>query len=88
VDDAYRPIPCAQYSGLEVAVMRREALEAVCADPGGASRTLTGRATDLRTHDGAEYLLMAPDGGDAVWLRLDRLLRVTRLRDGVHLIGP
>jgi transcriptional antiterminator Rof (Rho-off) len=87
VDDAYRPIPCALYSGLEVAVMCGEALDVSYDEAEGTSRQLGGRAVDLRAREGVEYLLLARGDADPVWLRLDRLLSVVRVRDGACLIG-
>lgn len=87
VDDAYRPIPCALYSELELAVMHAEVLDVLWREPDGVSRQIAGPAVDLRTRDGGELLLIATGAADAAWLRLDRLVRVTRVRDGARLIG-
>lgn len=85
--EPYRPIACAPHSELEVAVLRREPIEALCAEPDATPRAVSGRAVDLRARDGAEFLTVETEGGGLVSLRLDHLRRVTRIRDGVRLVG-
>lgn len=69
----YRPIACDRYSELEVLALRRQVVRAlVCdADPGG--RSVEGRVVDLRTRDGAEYLILQVAGDGELAVRLDRV---------------
>ena len=53
MDDAYRPIPCALHSELELAVMHaEEVLDVLWREPDGVSHQIAGPALDLRTRDG------------------------------------
>lgn len=81
MNDPYRPIPCDLHSELELAVMRRLRLQAVC-DEG----CITGIATDLITRAGAEYLELTDAEGIRYVLRLDRIERLEVLVDGRRLL--
>lgn len=75
----YRPIDCDRHSEYELLAMRREAVEIIAA---GESGPVRGRVVDVVTRDGAEYLVVQEGEGGSRWLRLDRLLKVRRQRDG------
>lgn len=79
----YRPIACALHDELQLRALRRARVTVryrSTPGPGHAAsapdvRELEGRVVDVRTRDGAEYLVLAQ--GDEI--RLDRLVDV----DGV-----
>ena len=72
-NDPYRPISCELHSEYELACMHRERLELEVVSPEGLPETLAGRALDVRTRSGAEYLLLGLDRGGTRELRLDRI---------------
>jgi Rho-binding antiterminator len=72
----YRPIACDRYSELELLAMRRARVVALLRGGDGALERHAGRALDLVTRDGAEYLVLARSGADSALLRLDRLLEL------------
>jgi len=82
--DPYRPIACGLHDELQLRAMRRIAVtlryrgDAGGDAPEGESsvRQRAGRVVDVRTRDGAEYLVL-DDGAE---IRLDRLVEV----DGIH----
>lgn len=65
----YAPIPCAQHERLEFAALTGQWLE-VKVD--GQRQRL--RPLDVYTREGAEWLRAETDGGEALTLRLDRLV--------------
>ncbi|MFP5410713.1 MAG: transcriptional antiterminator, Rof [Gammaproteobacteria bacterium] len=65
----YEPIPCAQHERLEFAALTQQWLD-VKVD-GVAQRLLP---LDVATRDGAEWLTAQTEDGEALTLRLDRLV--------------
>jgi transcriptional antiterminator Rof (Rho-off) len=68
----YRPIACEAYSVLEVLALRREPVTVHAVGDDGALVEHRGRVADLRTREGAEYLVLHDDR-EGVVLRLDRI---------------
>lgn len=77
----YRPIDCDQHSVLELLAMRRLAVTMHARQPDGGDLVLQGRVHDVRTRDGAEYLVLRDAAGDEHAVRLDRL-RALHDQDG------
>lgn len=80
----YRPIACDRYSELELLAMRRARVVALLRGDDGALERHAGRALDLVTREGAEYLVLDRSGADSVLLRLDRLLELAD-PDGISI---
>ncbi|WP_297528333.1 Rho-binding antiterminator [Thiohalobacter sp.] len=75
--DPYRPVDCARYSELEVAILHRTPLHLQWTDPDGTTHIGRLLPRDLRTRDHAEFLLAVDENGEAVEIRLDRIVRFT-----------
>ncbi len=65
----YQPISCAQHERLEFAVLRRWSLQLQLKD----SRTVYGRALDVYTQAGAEWLKFRDTAGVEEQIRLDQI---------------
>ncbi len=72
----YRPVDCALYARLELAVLRRERLMLCWRDASGVTRLEPARPTDLETRDGEEFLHFRTAAGMAGRARLDRIVQV------------
>ncbi len=72
-DDSYTPIPCALYDNYEIAIMHGEQLQLVWID--GAQRHNISVVTpiDLKTRQGAEFLIATTEDGKTLQLRLDHI---------------
>jgi len=77
----YRPIDCARYSELEVAILHRTPLQLQWTDPDGTTHIGRLRPRDLQTRDHAEFLLAEDERGDPVEIRLDRIQRLEAITD-------
>lgn len=71
----YQPIPCMQHERIEFAVLRRIPLQLKLQD----GRELTGRALDVFTRDGAEWLKFRDDSDVEEMLRLDMIAAFSEL---------
>ncbi len=76
----YRPVDCATYAGLELAILRRLRLLLGWRDPGGLVHLEGVRPIDLRTARGEEFLVFRTRGGAVEKVRLDRICRARPLR--------
>lgn len=78
---AYTPVACALHERLEFAVLRRLRLDLEWSDGAGrhCARVLP---LDVTTRDGAEWLIFQPQGGEAMTIRLDRILSLSELAPG------
>ena len=80
MSEPYRPIACGLHDELQLRALRRSTVTLRYRDGGSGGapgaeapiREGTGRVVDVRTRDGAEYLLL--DVGTEI--RLDRLVEV------------
>ena len=72
----YHPIACERYSEYEVHILRGTWLRVDAVLPERSLHDLRCRATDLQTRDGAEYICLRPESGEALWIRLDLLQKV------------
>ena len=70
----YQPISCMQHERLELAVLRRSPLMLQLKD----GRALSGRALDVYTREGAEWLRFLDRETGEITIRLDALERVTQ----------
>jgi len=68
----YQPISCMQHERLELAVLRRSPLKLQLKD----GRALSGRALDVYTEAGAEWLKFRTPGGEEI-VRLDHIETVS-----------
>jgi len=73
----YVPIDCDQHSVLELLAMRRSPVVAQIREDDGALCSIGGAAIDMRTRDGAEYLVLLDPEGSERPIRLDRLLSLS-----------
>lgn len=73
----YRPIGCGLHSEYELLAMRRQFVLITHVDRQGRQEQLEGRAMDVATRDGAEYLLLENPPGEPHWIRLDRIIKIT-----------
>jgi Rho-binding antiterminator len=77
-DDGYRPIPCDRYSELELYILQRRRLRLTwCLD--NVIHTQVVRPLDLRTSQGAEYLVCRTGAGETLSVRLDRVRKADPL---------
>jgi Rho-binding antiterminator len=70
----YRPIPCALYDRYERAIMHRDRLRVRWRDDAGITHLETLFPADLETCNGEEFLVAIGLGGEALRLRLDRIV--------------
>ena len=79
----YQAIACASYDVLEIAIMRRQRLQARWRDT-GHSRCCAGiiAPLDLKVREGAEWLIARDSEGNKLELRLDALESAIILGDG------
>lgn len=75
----YTPIDCGLYSQYELAIMHRDRLQLGWRDPAGNVHIGCVTPTDLRTRNGAEFMVVAGQDGETHEIRLDRILHFTRL---------
>ena len=80
----YRPVDCATYAGLELAILRRRRLLLGWRDPGGLVHIERVRPMDLRTARGEEFLVFRTGDGAVEKVRLDRICRARPVRAGLH----
>lgn len=69
----YTPIPCAVYSGYELAIMHRQWLRVVWQDPDDGHHVGPLLPLDLQTRAGEEFLIARSEDGRGLRLRLDRI---------------
>jgi transcriptional antiterminator Rof (Rho-off) len=81
----YRPVDCATYAGLELAILRRLRLLLGWRDPGGLVHLERVRPIDLRTARGEEFLVFRTRAGAVEKVRLDRICRARPLRAGAPM---
>jgi len=70
----YVPIDCDQHSVLELLAMRRARVIVQSRRPEGRVSIVEAMVCDVRTRDGAEYLILRDPGDKEFSIRLDRLL--------------
>lgn len=77
MSEPYRPIACALHDELQLRAMRRSLVSLrVRDDSGGGQREVRDRVVDVRTREGAEFLVL--ESGEEI--RLDRLMEVDGIR--------
>lgn len=72
----YRPIACADHERLEFAALRGVPLRLTLAD----GRRLNGRALDVCTREGAEWLHFRDEAGAEHVLRLDAIVSFSEVQ--------
>lgn len=72
-DDSYKPIPCALYDTYEIAIMHGEQLQLVWVDDNHQHHISVLKPVDLKTRQGAEFLIARTDDGNKLQLRLDHI---------------
>ena len=77
----YRPVDCALYARLELAVLRRQAVMLCWRDGAGVTHLERVLPADLETRDGEEFLHFRTAAGVARRARLDRIIE---FRPGGH----
>jgi Rho-binding antiterminator len=75
----YAPIDCGLYSEYELAIMHHDRLRLSWRNPGGNVHIGTVIPTDLRTRNGAEFMIVTGQDGETFTIRLDRILHFTRV---------
>jgi Rho-binding antiterminator len=75
----YVPVDCGLYSEYELAIMHRDRLRLSWRDPAGNAHIGVVTPTDLRTRNGAEFMLVTEQDGAKLEIRLDRILQYTRV---------
>jgi Rho-binding antiterminator len=73
-NDSYQPIACETYSQYELAIMHRQPLRIAWRDDDGHHRLCSVTPTDLQTKNHEEFLLATTPEGEALRIRLDRIL--------------
>ena len=76
--EPYTPVACVLHERLEYAVLRRLTLQLRWSDDSG-SHTARVRPLDVKTRDGAEWLMLRRPDGVVVEVRLDRIEAVTEM---------
>lgn len=72
-DDCYKPISCAQYDSYEIAIMHGEQLQLVWIDDTQRYNICVVKPVDLKTRQGAEFLIATTVDGKTLQLRLDHI---------------
>jgi len=72
-EDPYKPIPCALYDTYEIAIMHGEQLQLVWIDDSHRHNISVLKPVDLKTWQGAEFLIARTDEGKTLQLRLDHI---------------
>lgn len=72
-DDYYKPISCALYDTYEIAIMHGEQLQLVWVDDYHRHHISVLRPVDLKTWQGAEFLIARTEDGNQLQLRLDHI---------------
>lgn len=72
-DDSYTPIPCALYDSYEIAIMHGAQLQLVWIDDTQRHNISVVNPVDLKTQQGAEFLIATTDDGKTLQLRLDHI---------------
>lgn len=75
----YIPIDCSLYSEYELAIMHRERLRLSWRDAGGNVHIGIVTPIDLRTRSSAEFLVVRERDGEALTIRLDRIVQFSRV---------
>ena len=75
----YVPVDCGLYSEYELAIMHRDRLRLSWHDFAGNAHIGVVLPTDLRTRNGAEYMVVTEQDGSMLEIRLDRILHYTRI---------
>lgn len=83
-DSDYRPIDCGVYSGYELAIMHREWLQLSWHDADGLDHLERLQPYDLRTADGAEYLLARNHLQVEHRIRLDLIIHAEPHHEAPH----
>jgi len=71
----YTPVDCGLHSEYELAIMHRKRLQITWRDSLGKVHIEIATPTDLRTRDGAEFLIVAQHNGESTEIRLDRIVQ-------------
>lgn len=69
----YIPIDCGLYSEYELAIMHRNRLRLSWRDPENNVHIGIVTPTDLRTRNGAEFMIVTGQDGENFAIRLDRI---------------
>jgi len=75
----YVPVDCAVYSEYELAIMHNDRLRLSWRDSAGNTHIGILTPTDLRTRNGAEFMIVTDSAGGSSAIRLDRIIRFTRV---------
>lgn len=73
-NDHYTPINCDMHSQYELAIMHHTPLRLAWRDHAGLDHVCTVLPIDLQTEYGEEYLLAQDHTGQAIRIRLDRIV--------------
>jgi Rho-binding antiterminator len=73
----YVPVDCGVYSEYELAIMHRDKLRLSWHDAAGNAHIGVVMPTDLRTRNGAEFMIVTEQDGSTLEIRLDRILQYT-----------
>lgn len=73
-NEHYTPINCDLHSQYELAIMHHTPLRLVWRDNTGLDHVCTVLPIDLKTEQGEEFLLAQDHTGQAISIRLDRIL--------------
>ncbi|HYQ73339.1 MAG TPA: Rho-binding antiterminator [Gammaproteobacteria bacterium] len=74
----YTPIDCGLYSEYEVVIMHHERLRLSWRDARGDVHIGIVTPIDLRTRNGAEFLVVREQDGETRSIRLDRIVQFAR----------
>ena len=75
----YTPVDCGLHSEYELAIMHQDKLKLTWRDAGGKTCIDTITPTDLRTCNSEEFLVVSGAAGMEFEIRLDRILRFSRI---------
>jgi Rho-binding antiterminator len=75
----YVPIDCGLYSEYELAIMHRNRLRLSWRDPDSNVHIGIVTPTDLRTRNGAEFMIVTGQDGETLVIRLDRIMHFSRV---------
>ncbi|MCG7902227.1 hypothetical protein A3195_08060 [Candidatus Thiodiazotropha endoloripes] len=84
-DNPYQPIACGLHESYQYAVMSRTRLDLTWRDDAGQIHQARVLPIDVVTRNKAEYLIVRDPSGEALTVRLDRILGVINLTTGKNL---
>ena len=79
MDEAYKPVACELHSEYELLAMHRSRVSLHTLDNQGMALQLQCHVMDIRTSEGAEYLIVTDDSNTTHQFRLDKIQSIKKI---------